>query len=224
MANRTKRAVQASTKDRAGSAESSTPEGQVAAPGAASAEARESAREYLALVKRADQGDREALQQIRRYYELFPELWEQAGNLARQVEDSWVRTILGEKQVVAVEATQRKLKALRQELEGSAPTPLERLLVDRIIACWLQVQYADATYAQRMKDLTWVGGDYYQRRMDRAHARYLAAIRTLAQVRRLLVPVVQVNIADKQVNVAQQQVSLARSANARLSPPAIQPP
>jgi hypothetical protein len=38
--------------------------------------------------------------------------------------------------------------------------------------------------------------------MDRAHRRYLSAIKALALVRRLAVPVLQVNIARKQVNVA----------------------
>ena len=37
--------------------------------------------------------------------------------------------------------------------------------------------------------------------MDRAGARYLAALKPLAQVRKLAVPVLQVNIAEKQVNV-----------------------
>ena len=39
-------------------------------------------------------------------------------------------------------------------------------------------------------------------RMDRAHRRYLTAIKTLAIVRKLALPVLQVNIAKKQVNVA----------------------
>ena len=76
----------------------------------------------------------------------------------------------------------------------------ERLLVDRVVACWLQVHYADAVYAQGMKDLTFNQGDYYQRRQDRAHRRYLSAIRSLAQVRRLLSPSIQVNIAEQQIN------------------------
>jgi hypothetical protein len=38
--------------------------------------------------------------------------------------------------------------------------------------------------------------------MDRAHRRYLSAIKTLATVRKLALPVLQVNIAKKQVNVA----------------------
>ena len=37
---------------------------------------------------------------------------------------------------------------------------------------------------------------------DRAHRRYLSAIRTLAQVRRLLTPAVQINVGENQVNVA----------------------
>jgi hypothetical protein len=38
-------------------------------------------------------------------------------------------------------------------------------------------------------------GEYFQRRQDRAHRRYLSAIRSLAAVRRLQVPTaVQVNI------------------------------
>jgi hypothetical protein len=36
-----------------------------------------------------------------------------------------------------------------------------------------------------------------------AQRRYLAAFRSLAQVRRLLTPMVQVNIAERQVNLAQ---------------------
>jgi hypothetical protein len=43
---------------------------------------------------------------------------------------------------------------------------------------------------------------HYQRCITTAQKRYLAASKTLAQVRRLVVPVLQVNIASKQVNVA----------------------
>ena len=46
------------------------------------------------------------------------------------------------------------------------------------------------------------GWSYLQRCIDWAHKRYLSAIKTLAVVRKLAVPVLQVNIARKQVNVA----------------------
>ena len=95
---------------------------------------------------------------------------------------------------------------LREELGGTHPTPLERLLAERIAACWLQLQHAEALHARGSKDSDPKRGDYHQRRLDRAHRRYLSAIRTLAQVRRLLKPgtpqVAQINIAERQINTA----------------------
>jgi hypothetical protein len=63
------------------------------------------------------------------------------------------------------------------------------------------VQDADVRYAQGQGSLTIKQNDYHQRRMDAAHRRYLSALRTLAVVRKLAVPVLQVNIARKQVNI-----------------------
>ena len=44
--------------------------------------------------------------------------------------------------------------------------------------------------------------DVHQQRIDKAHARFLSSLRTLAQVRKLALPALQVNIAKSQVNVA----------------------
>jgi hypothetical protein len=41
------------------------------------------------------------------------------------------------------------------------------------------------------------------RKIDKAHARFLTAVRTLAQVRKLALPTLQVNIAKNQINVAE---------------------
>jgi hypothetical protein len=106
------------------------------------------------------------------------------------------------KNLVAAESAPRRLEALRRELAGPAPSALERLLVDRVVLCWFQVNYCEALFAQWAKDLTIPQADYQQRRLDRVHGRYLSAIRTLAYVRRLLVPSVQVNIGAPQVHVA----------------------
>ena len=158
-------------------------------------------REYLALVRRAEQGDQPALEGLRALYDQMPALWEATGNLAKQAEYSWIKTAMG-KNLAGQEALERKAKALRSELAGQAPSPLEALLVERIIACWLQLNYVETLHAQRLQgELSWKATDHYQDWLDHAHRRYLTAIRTLAQVRKLLVPVVQVNIAEKQVNV-----------------------
>jgi hypothetical protein len=71
-----------------------------------------------------------------------------------------------------------------------------------VVACWLQVQNADILLAQHEPNLTLAQVEYHQSRCDRAHKRYLSAIKTLATVRKLALPVLQVNIAERQVNVA----------------------
>ncbi|HLM78571.1 MAG TPA: hypothetical protein VK361_09320, partial [Rubrobacteraceae bacterium] len=75
------------------------------------------------------------------------------------------------------------------------------LLAERIVACWLQLQYAEAIYVQNLGDLNMKQSEYHQRRLDRLHKRYLSSIKTLAQIRKLG-PAVQINIAEKQINTA----------------------
>ncbi len=43
--------------------------------------------------------------------------------------------------------------------------------------------------------------EHHQRRPDKLHKRYLGAIKTLTQIRKMG-PAVQINIADKQINTA----------------------
>ncbi len=160
----------------------------------------ESKRDELRkLLERAERGDPKTLPAVRALFHTDPGLWREIGDLAAQAEKALVKVTAGENLVVQ-ESLERSMESMRSELAGPNPTPLERLLVDRVVACWLHVHYADAVYAQGMKDLTLNQGDYYQRRQDRAHRRYLSAIRSLAQVRRLLTPAIQVNIAEQQVN------------------------
>jgi hypothetical protein len=101
------------------------------------------------------------------------------------------------------EALTRKLELMRTELGGPNPTPVERLLIERVVTCWLQLQDADVRFTQAT-DLSLSQGEYHQRRIDRSHKRFLSAVKALATVRRLAVPVLigQVNIAKQQVNKA----------------------
>ena len=158
-------------------------------------------KKIAGLIRRAEGGDKAALSTFREIFDTKPEVWEEVGNLARQAEHAMVNATAGGNEVLKA-AVYRKLREMKEELAGPAPTRLERLLVERVVVCWLHVHYADITYAQRMKDLNREWGDFYQRRQDRAQRRYLSAIRTLAQVRRLLIPAVQVNIGAQQTNVA----------------------
>ena len=45
------------------------------------------------------------------------------------------------------EASTRTLTTVREELAGPVVTPLERLLIDRVVACWFHLHYVEANYA-----------------------------------------------------------------------------
>jgi len=155
------------------------------------------------LFRRAEQGDEKALAVMREWFDDTPSACDKLGDVAREAADSLVKVFT--KNRVVQEALHSKLNALRREIGGSGPTPLENLLAQRIAACWLQVYYLEAIWAQNLKNcgLTGRQSESFQRSIDRAQRRYLSAIKALVQVRRLLGPVLQVNIAKQQVNIAQ---------------------
>jgi hypothetical protein len=157
------------------------------------------------LLKRANEGDKDAVAQICEAVRDNKEFWRQVGDLGRITLQVQLKVMYGE-DLVLQNGIQRCLAAMREELLSPESTPLESLLVDRIVACWLQVQYADGIYAQRMENLDIRWNELYQKRQDRAHRRFVSACKALATVRKLAAPVLQVNIGEKQVNVAQMGV------------------
>ena len=95
---------------------------------------------------------------------------------------------------------------IEEGIAGDNPTPLEALLAERVVSCWMLVELMEALTSG------WFNRDKEQRVspqfllqmvkiQESVHRRYLAAIRTLAQVRKLQAntPAVQVNT---QVNIA----------------------
>jgi hypothetical protein len=156
------------------------------------------------LLRRAEGGDETVLPALREVLDqgLGPELARVGGDLAKTAERDLIGAMSGTN-LLLKEAVSRKLEAMREEVAGPSPTPLERLLAERVVACWLQLQYAETIYAQNLGEFTMEQSEYHQRRLDRLHKRYLSAIRTLAQIRKMG-PSVQINVAEQQVNVVRE--------------------
>jgi hypothetical protein len=157
-------------------------------------------KDLKALLRRVQEGDEEAVPRLREILDATPTLARRFVDPAVQVERSMIQTYAGDDLRVK-ETMPRTLRALRNELAGADPSPLEQILVERVVATWFQLQYFETLYAQNMKELTNTQSEYHQKRLDHAHRRHLSAIKTLAQIRKLG-PAVQINIADKQINTA----------------------
>lgn len=92
---------------------------------------------------------------------------------------------------------------MRAQLAGQVSTPLELLLIERVVLCAFQLQHAEMKYAERLDaGMSEQEARFFERWLDGVHKRYLAAVRALATVEKLQLPTVQVNVAEKQVNIA----------------------
>jgi len=114
------------------------------------------------------------------------------------------------------ELGRRRLDGIERDMAGPDPSPLERVLAQQAAICWMQLYHYEQKYAARLNiqpqntfDLQ--KEEFYHKRVARAQRRLESAIKTLAQVWRLQLPTVQVNIADKQVNVGNGQVKIGEA-------------
>jgi hypothetical protein len=105
------------------------------------------------------------------------------------------------------EATVVRAERMALELAGENPTPLEVLLSERVASLWILVELQEALtaafYYNKGGRMPMSAALQMARLQEGAHRRYLAAIKTLAQVQKLQGPSrVQVNIGGNQVNVS----------------------
>ena len=156
----------------------------------------------LAQLLRAARGEKPSKKDVSALREFFcdhPDLWSEmdgatsaAHTAVTQESDDWaVREVL-----IA------NYEGVKRSLGWEVAPPLERLLVEHLALCWLRVQCIEQRYAQIMaKSITLEQGRYWESRLSASQRRYLRAAETLARVRKMQLPPVQVNIGERQVNV-----------------------
>lgn len=156
--------------------------------------------ETKAIFERAEGGDAKALELWKKNpdYQTLATVF----TLGSITESKLAKKTFGENCLVSMSYVEKELEEMRQSLRGLTPSPLESVLVEEVVLCYFmlrrsQLHLADFTRGD-IDDLK-----LREVRLDKAQNRFLAATRTLAQVRRLQIPtLVQLNVANQQVNVA----------------------
>jgi hypothetical protein len=145
--------------------------------------------EIKVILEKAGQGDVSVLPALRRAFDEHPELSAHLGNLVEHARLALMSLIAGP-DLAAREAISIEAAKIRERLLATAPSELERLLVDRIFISWLEVYHQDMDFAQRLLSDSGasLAAEAVQRRLDRAQARFLAAVKALATVQKLLKP------------------------------------
>ena len=154
------------------------------------------------LLRLAEKGQEDAVPEIRQILTEHPGLAWRFVDVAHIAEDALIEEMTKEGDLATKELIRCQLEAIREQIAGKNSSALERLLSERVVVTWLEVQLFEALYAQNMRKLTIPQAEHHQKRLDRAHRRHLSAIRALAQMRKLLkgTAITQINIAEKQIN------------------------
>ena len=156
----------------------------------------EKAKKFLALVKKTDteKPAPKDVAALRQALEKDERLWRKTSDLNHMAHAILLKKFPAEMR----ESIYLRLKAMREELGYEAASDVERLLIEQIETCWLNLHITQVAYAMRIDDEGW------EKHMDAAQKRYLKALATLTEARRrrLGPKTLQVNIGAQQVNVA----------------------
>jgi hypothetical protein len=114
------------------------------------------------------------------------------GDPARQVREMIAQKISGSE--IVQKGIAVRLQALRNELAGPNPSPVEWQLADVAALAWLDFQRC---VIERENLSSWDRNlqkqAHFDGRVDRAHSRYIRTIKALASVRKLDLTAVQIN-------------------------------
>jgi hypothetical protein len=170
------------------------------------------------LLERANAGDETALPELKQAFDRHPELAAWLGDLVRLAHDSILNWAAGSC-LGAREAIARQASELRNRLMAEARSELERLLIDRLVICWMEVYAAEVHLAERLAQgaAPSVVTQAVQKVLDRAHQRFLGSVRCLATVQKLARPSVSpVEIATRLQSQTKRPAGMRQ--NSRLQP------
>jgi len=134
-------------------------------------------------------------------------LWEAVMGMGALAEYTVLEAVLGNKGQGSRECWKRRLEVLRSDLGIASASSLERLLIQHVSLCWLNLNLVEYGHSGVMqKPITLTLAIYWEKRLSAAQRRFTRACESLARVRRLSrrIPI-QVNIAaqgGQQINVS----------------------
>ena len=158
----------------------------------------------VTIIREADREkpSAEARKTLDEFLRSDPAIWHAVGDMVEQAARHLISKAAGS---YAIKASMTKgWDQMQLDLARPSDGALERLLVQQVVIAWLHLGYVEYQYSAVTTEtgLTIKRAEYWERRLSAAQRRYLRATETLARVRRLQLPAVQVNIGAQQINQA----------------------
>jgi hypothetical protein len=143
-------------------------------------------KELRELIVLGETGDSGVLPRVQHLLDQHAEIADHFGDAAKVATELWLALYVGGNAVMA-EATRRKMVSLRASIAGPVPSPLETVMVEHVLVCWLQTHATEAMHAQAHQEKA---SDAVlrerQRQTKESQQLYAASLKQLAELRRLL--------------------------------------
>ncbi|MSS72685.1 MAG: hypothetical protein EXS64_14520 [Candidatus Latescibacteria bacterium] len=145
------------------------------------------------LTQCAKEGNVSALGELRdQEPDVYRNLLKRYGDMQRNLESHWANKIGGGQDLIIRAGVFENAEEMRASLCGPNLSPLEAVLVHSIVVTSLQASYADIFDATSGEQK-----EYLEKVRDRINKRLCRSIKTLAQVRKLIGPSVEVKLSQK---------------------------
>jgi hypothetical protein len=162
------------------------------------------ADEFMKVIERAYKAKKPAkddLQTIRKFLIDYPEYCRVVFSMTEAVQQQIIKN-WGDDEV-AKTAIEEHAVFVRDEMGYHDAPIMEKMLIDNIVTAWLRLQWLDYLVSAKMAgDFRIPHMEFWQKSLAMAQRNYLAACETLAKVRKMRLPNIQLNIGDKQINIA----------------------
>lgn len=138
------------------------------------------------LIKLANAGDRAAVETLSKLLDDNPQLWQQVGDLARNSETLLILRIAGS-DCLTRESIERQIGTMRQTMTSPRASPMEKLLIDQIVICFLQQQYVNINHPTT-SDVDIPAGRFILQQRESAQRMFNAAQQALHTYRKFAPP------------------------------------
>jgi hypothetical protein len=88
---------------------------------------------------------------------------------------------------LVIESIKAGAESMKEEFGYQESGPLERMLIDQVVVCWLRLNLLERTHWNKLLEShTTETGLYWDRRLSTAQRRFTRASESLAKVRKLI--------------------------------------
>src|SRR5215216_4946915 len=157
--------------------------------------------DIVARAYKAKKPAKDDLQAIRKFLIEYPEFSKIVFDTVDTTQAQIIKNYVGSE--VAQIAIEEHAAYIRAEMGYHEAPIMEKMLIENIITAWLRVQWLEFLITARMSgEFRIPAMEFWQKSLATAQRSYLAACETLAKIRKMKLPNIQLNIGDKQINVA----------------------